>query len=50
MGDLNYNIKHEHDHYSVYIEGQFYCSADTLVEAATDVEKYIEERCCYEFV
>lgn len=49
MIDLNYNIKQEHGHYSVYIEGQFYCSADTLVEAATDVEKYIEER-CYEFV
>lgn len=49
MRDLNYSIKQEYGHYSVYIEGQFYCSADTLVEAATDVEKYIEER-CYEFV
>ena len=26
-------------HYDVYINGEFYCSADTIIEAAKEIEK-----------
>lgn len=38
-----YEIKHVKDHYEVYINGEFYCSADNMVEAANEITKYIEE-------
>lgn len=31
-------IVHVQDHYEVYIDGEFYCSADTVVEAAKEIE------------
>ena len=31
-----------HEHYEVHIDGEFYCSADTLSEAKQDVDNYIE--------
>ena len=27
------------DHYEIYVNGKFYCSADTIKEAATMVEE-----------
>lgn len=31
-------IIHVNDHYEVYIDGKFYCSADSVVEAANELE------------
>ena len=33
-----YKIIHVQDHYEVYINGEFYCSADTVTEAAKEIE------------
>lgn len=33
-------IKRNHDHYELYINGRFYCSADTYAEAAHELELY----------
>lgn len=30
------------EHFEVHINGEFYCSADTLSEANQDVDNYIE--------
>lgn len=38
-----YEIKHVKDHYEVYINGEFYCSADNMIEAANEITQYIEE-------
>lgn len=32
-------IKHVYDHYEVYINGQFYCSADTRAEAEQEIKE-----------
>lgn len=37
---VKYYIKRKHNHYEVYINGKFYCSADTHEEAAREVEEY----------
>lgn len=37
---MNYKIVPNHGHYEVYIDGKFYCSADTMNEAAKEIEKY----------
>lgn len=31
-------------HYEVYIDGVFVCSADTAVEAAKELDSYLDER------
>ena len=31
-------------HYEVYVDGEFVCSADTLAEAARELEGVLEER------
>lgn len=31
-------------HYEVYVDGEFMCSADTLAEAARELEEVLEER------
>jgi hypothetical protein len=33
-----YSIIHIHDHYEIYINGRFYCSADTMEEAVREIE------------
>lgn len=33
-------IQHEGDHYAVYINGKFFCSADTYYEAAKEINDY----------
>lgn len=37
-------IVHKRDHYEVYVDGMFVCSADTVVEAAKELDGYLEER------
>lgn len=40
MSDATYDIVLEHGHYTVYIDGVFYCTADNPVEAALEISKY----------
>lgn len=42
MGDCVYSISKKDDHYEVYINGEFYCSADTIEEAANELEEYLK--------
>lgn len=35
-----WQIVHRTDHYELYIDGKFYCSADTFQEALEDLEVY----------
>ena len=35
----NVDIRHEADHYVVYVNGKFYCSADTHLEAVQELAK-----------
>lgn len=32
-------IKRERDHYIVYVDGEFFCTADTHLEAVQELEK-----------
>lgn len=34
---MDYRIFKKHGHYEVYIDGEFYCSADTMTEAIHEV-------------
>ena len=36
---MNVKIIHERGHYAVYVDGEFYCTADTYAEAAREVEE-----------
>lgn len=38
MESETYKIIHVNDHYEVYIDGKFCCSADTIQEAVKEVE------------
>lgn len=38
---MTYDIKREREHFVVYINGRFYCSADNETEAENDVEEYL---------
>ena len=40
---MTYNIIHVNGHYEVYINGIFYCSADTINAAAKEIEEYEED-------
>ena len=40
MNEAMYEIVQEGGHYVVYINGKFYCTADTAVEAAVEIAKY----------
>ena len=33
----NVDIRHEADHYAAYVNGEFYCSADTYFEAIQEL-------------
>jgi hypothetical protein len=37
---MNYKIKPFRGHFEVYINGIFYCSADTLREAVSELDQY----------
>lgn len=39
MADNSYEIKNVNGHYEVYLNGLFYCSADTMFEAVDELEK-----------
>ena len=41
---VDYDIVKDREHYVVYIEGKFFCTADKLSEAAEEVEDYLAER------
>lgn len=32
-----------YDHYELYINDEFYCSADTITEAADEADRYLRE-------
>jgi hypothetical protein len=40
---MSIEIKNEHGHYVVYINGTFYGSYDTMTEAAQDIDDYKKE-------
>lgn len=42
MGDCVYSISKKDDHYEVYINNKFYCSADSMSEAANELEEYLK--------
>ena len=39
----NYKIINKNGHYEAYVNGKFYCSADTVIEAARELESMVEE-------
>lgn len=41
---MNWKIVHNKDHYNVYINGKFYCSADTFEEAVKELEEEVVRR------
>lgn len=41
---MSYQIKRNHEHFDVYIDGKFYCSADKESEAESEIENYLRER------
>ena len=44
MCDSSYEIKNVRGHYEVYKDGKFLCSADTMKEAAEEVEANKKEK------
>lgn len=42
IGD-DYMIVPRYDHFDVLIDGEFYCSADTMQEAMEDVDQYYKD-------
>lgn len=36
--EMHYEIKFVHGHFEVYANGEFICSADTITEAAKEIE------------
>ena len=41
---MKYEIKREYEHFVVYINGNFYCTADTRDEAEREVDFYFDNR------
>lgn len=37
--EINYEIRHVGSHYEVYVNGQRYCTADTMQEAIQELRK-----------
>lgn len=40
---MSYVIKRNKEHFDVYIDNKFYCSADNEKEAAKEIEAYFSE-------
>lgn len=36
----DYDIVRVMEHFEVYIDGKFYCSADNMMEAVSEIEAY----------
>ena len=41
---IDYDIVRDREHYVVYIDGVFFCTADKVNEAVKEVETYLAER------
>lgn len=41
---MSYQIKRNHGHYEVYIDGKFYCTADSETEAEREIDEYFRKR------
>ena len=41
---MPFEIVHNHGHVDLYINGTFYCSADTFGEAIREYNEYVKER------
>lgn len=39
-------IRHERDHYAVYVDDEFHCSADTYEEAEEDIVQIVIDEIC----
>ena len=39
---MTYKIQRVREHFEVYIDGKFYCSADNQSEAAEELENYFK--------
>lgn len=39
-----YEIIPQYGHYVVYLEGKFFCTADSRKEAEREIEEYLERR------
>ena len=37
-------IKRNREHFEVYINGKFYCTADNESEAVSEIQNYVSER------
>lgn len=40
---MNFNIIPVREHYEIYLDGEFFCSADTDSEAAKDIEEFMNK-------
>ena len=38
---MNYEVKQVYGHYEIYINGEFYCSADNMAEVREEIEKFL---------
>lgn len=38
---MNYEVKKVHQHYEIYINGKFYCTADNMTEVREELEKVL---------
>lgn len=43
-GKAMVTIKHEHGHYTIYVNGDFYCTAETREEAEREKRQAKEEK------
>ena len=43
-GVIEYDIIRDREHYVVYIQGKFFCTADKWMEAVEEAESYLAER------
>ena len=41
---MTYKIKRNREHFEVYIDGKFYCTADNEKEAVSEIQNYAIER------
>lgn len=41
---MRYDILHEGNHYSLYVNGQFHSSGDTVAELAREIDELEAER------
>ena len=38
---MNYEVKRVYQHYEIYINGKFYCTADNMAEVREEIEKFL---------